>query len=381
MDGRNLLQPARFAAMDARRICLIKPSALGDIVQSLPVLAALRKRFRHARISWVVNSAYAPLLRPIRILDEVIEFPRESLRFGSPLSWTKLARLLLQLRRQRFDLAIDLQGLARSGAICWATGASLRIGLRSAREGAWLAYNAVLDDESCTAGAVNRYWQVARSFGVGDMPISFPLDLGLDERAWALDRLAAMPRPILAINAGARWETKRWPPERFAEVAIRSLGRIPGSVVLIGGPTDERIARRVWDAMATQPVSSHPCELESTCSIPRLNLCGQTTLRQLAAILEQCDLVLTNDSGPMHLAAAVGTPTVALFTCTDPNRAAPFGDGHRIIQTSVECRASYLKTCNRLDCMKDISCNRVAEVVASALGEQRTSCADRSDAA
>jgi lipopolysaccharide heptosyltransferase I len=348
--GARLL-PARFSTIDARRICLIKPSALGDVVQTLPVLAALRYRFPYAQIAWVVNSAYADLLRPIRRLDRVIEFPRHEfsrLTLGAVAVWR---RFLRRMRREEFDIAIDLQGLWRSGWMCGATGARLRIGLESAREGAWWFYNATVDDCAIDSAAL-RYWTVAQAFGVGHLSPAFPLDLSEAERAWARGRLAGLCRPRLAISPGARWVTKRWPAPQFAAVAGQSLGLGVRSVVLVGGPDDR--------STASQIVGQIP-------QASTLDLCGQTTLRELAAILEQCDVLLTNDSGPMHLAAAVGTRCVAIFTCTKPERAAPFGPGHRVVQTEVSCRGSYLKQCDRLDCMRELNCDRVAPAVIQAI--------------
>src|SRR5690606_7324554 len=135
---------------------------------------------------------------------------------------------------------------------------------------------------------------------------------------WARRQLAALARPRVAVNPGARWQTKRWPAERFAEVVQKALGADrAGSVVVLGGPGEESMAAACHRALR----------------LPAVNFCGRTSLRELAALLGECDLLLTNDTGPMHLASAIGLPTVSLFTCTAPERAAPFGDQHRIVQT------------------------------------------------
>lgn len=343
MDGRLRLAPAPFSTLEARRICLIKPSSLGDIIQALPILSVLRERFPRAHLSWLCNTAYAPLLRPISLLDDVIEFPRERFRKATIRSALELRRFCRQLEERQFDLAIDLQGLFRSGWLARATRASNRLGLTSARELAGVFYTDVVDDLPIERGAVERYWSIARALGMGEAPIRYPLELSPDERAWARQMIAHRSRPILSVNAGARWLTKRWPPERFAQAARTFLKHRGGSVVLVGGPGEEPQA----DVIAKELGSA------------ALNLCGKTSLRQLAALLEACDLMLTNDSGPLHLAAAVGTPSVSIFTCTSPERAAPRGEAHRFVQTSVSCRSSYLKTCDRLDCMKELTADRV----------------------
>lgn len=345
------LEPAPFSTLQASRICIIKPSSLGDIVQALPVLAALRERFPRARLSWVANRAYAPLLRPISLLDEVIEFDRDKYRPPGIESARAFVAFLSSLAERKFDLAIDLQGLMRSGIMAWGTRAARRIGLASAREGASLFYSDIVDDLPLEQGAVPRYWRLVQAFGAGALEKSYPLELSREERRWASDRLAGLPRPILGINAGARWETKRWPAERFAQAA-RALGpEFGGSFVVLGGPGEEAVANAVVQRLAGSVI----------------NLCGQTSLRQLAAVLESCDALLTNDSGPMHLAAAVGIRVVAIFTCTSPERAGPFGTGHQIVQTSIDCRASYLKCCDRMDCMKELTSDRVAPVLVELL--------------
>lgn len=340
------LSPAPLSTCLARRVCIIKPSSLGDVVQALPVLEAVRARFPKAHIAWVVNSSYAPLLRPVRHLQQVLEFDREKLRGLGWSAWRRFRAFLAELRGQRFDLSIDLQGLLRTGLMTWATGAPVRVGLASAREGANLFYTDIAQDLPLDQGAVERYWQVARLLGVGDWPKRFPLDLSAEELQHADALLADLPIPRLALNPAARWETKRWPAERFADAANRVVTDA-GSVVLLGGPGEEAISQAT----------------ASRLTLPHRNLCGRLTLRQLAAVLTQCDVLLTNDTGPMHLAAAVGTPTVSLFTCTCPSRASAYGTGHQILQTSVACKASYLRKCSRMVCMQDLTTDKLVPLL------------------
>lgn len=361
METQPKLVPGTLATLDARRICVVKPSSLGDIVQSLPILPALRNRFPYAQISWISNRVYAPLLEPISLLDQVIRFDRS--QFGGNWwtglqSWRQFSR---ELADQRFDLVLDLQGLLRTGLMCWASGASTRVGLRSSREGACLFHNLILDDGPLETNAIDRYWTIVKALGMGNFPRSYPLELSAEERAWATAKLSALPRPLLAINAGARWVTKRWPADRFADAANSALADVRGSVVLLGAPGEEAIAN----------------EVNSQLKRPALNLCGKTKLRQLAAVLESCDALLTNDTGPMHLAAAVDCPTVSIFTCTSPQRAAPVGEQHKVVQTCVACKASYLKTCSRMDCMRDLTTERVLESLRASIASVQESSGRR----
>jgi heptosyltransferase I len=343
----------RTPPFTARRIALIKPSALGDVVQTLPVLAALRERFPNAAISWVVNKSYAPLLEPISLLDEVIPFDRAAssttVTGGVQYFWT----FFRELRRRRFDFVLDLQGLLRSGAFTLATAAHRRWGLQSAREGSRLAYNFLLDDVTGSQAAVDRYWLAAEALGVGHLPKKFPLEISEVERNAAASLLSGLPRPWIAVQPGARWETKRWPTASFAATTQTAVDRFGGSAIILGGKDEVSAAEETAD------------RLRATVRV----LAGQTSLRILAAILEQCDVLLTNDTGPMHLAAAVGTPTTAVFTCTSPHRAGPFGSGHRVVQTSVACRESYIKTCPKMICMTDLTPEKVSPALAAILEE------------
>ena len=341
------LSPAPLASVQAKRVCIVKPSALGDVVQSLPILDALRRRFPRATISWVVRRQLAPLLAGVPGLDEVIEFDRHLLRGGRP--WRRdspLRRFAAELRGRRFDLTVDLQGLLRTGWMSRATAAPRRLGLRSAREGAALCYTDVVDDGKAPPDAVSRYWTVAETLGVGHLEPRF--DLGLTERELdAADRLlAGLPRPLLAVHPGAAWVTKRWPPERFALAASAALAT-GGSAVVLGGPGEQPLAAAVVRGIGR----------------PRIDLSGRLNLRGLAAVLSRCDRLLAGDSGPAHLSAAVGTPVVAVFTCTDPARALAYGAGNRAVRTEVACRGSYRKHCASMACMTELTAERVAPVL------------------
>src|SRR5262245_37412614 len=159
---------------EPRRVALLKPSALGDVVHSLPVLSALRRRYPSAHLTWVVNAAYEPLLRGHPHLDEVLPFDRGAARAGWGAAVRAVAGFFAELRRRRFDLVIDLQGLLRSGLMASATGAPRRVGLGGAREGArWFYTDVVPVPEPGSTHAVDRYWLVAQALGAGLGPVEF----------------------------------------------------------------------------------------------------------------------------------------------------------------------------------------------------------------
>ncbi len=211
--------------LSPRRVCLIKPSALGDIVNALPVLSALRRRWPEAKIAWVVNRSLRALLDGHPALNEVISYDRGGTGF-SPAGLIDFSQFLGELRRGQFDLTIDLQGLLRSGLMAYATGAGVRVGLADAREGAtrFYTHRIVPPGARSEAHAVDRLLSLARAFGAEVSPDALRYDLPFTEadRSWAIETLSRVPRPRLILNLGARWETKRWPPEHFAEIARRA---------------------------------------------------------------------------------------------------------------------------------------------------------------
>ena len=227
---------------DVKRILIIKPSSLGDVVHTLPVLAALRDAFPGAHIAWLVNSTFAPLLADHSLLDEVIEFDRR--RYGR--MWRSLRanlafwRFVSEIRRRRFDLVIDLQGLVRSGLLTWFSGARRRVGLADAREGAWVFYNRRVRVESGVEHAVDKNLALLRAVGVPVAAASFPLDLHEAEREAARRLLASRAgRPVerfTAVMPGARWDSKRWQTEKLAALIDRmNEAGLPVCVLLGGG--------------------------------------------------------------------------------------------------------------------------------------------------
>jgi lipopolysaccharide heptosyltransferase I len=327
---------------------LIKPSALGDIIHALPVLTALRRRFPGAQITWVVNRTYELLLRGHPDLDATLPFDRGASRAGIPAAVRRYIQFGHALRQQQFDLVVDLQGLFRSGLMVLATGAARRVGLSTAREGATCFYTDVIRvSEPQQMHAVDRYWRIAETVGVGDVPKLFRLPLPQHQQAWAMSKLSPLPRPWLTVGLGARWLTKRWPPGHFAALLQRAANRFGGSAIFVGG-RDEMTAAQ-WT--------------RNRIEIPSLDLTGQTTLSQLAAVLSYADVMIANDTGPLHLAAALGRPVVAPYTCTSARRNGPYGQPTGAVESLVWCQGSYVKRCRRLECMAELTPERLWPVL------------------
>jgi lipopolysaccharide heptosyltransferase I len=352
-------QRVSLAEYPARHIALIKPSALGDIIHSLPVLSAVRRRYPDAHITWIVNRAYEPLLKGHPHLNATLPFDRGVAKTG----WLRAAKsyggFLAELRRQRFDLVLDLQGLLRSGLMCRATGATRRVGLGSSREGARWFYTDVVHVRDFNAlHAVDRYWLIAEALGAGDAPKAFVVPLSEEARAWAMEKLQGSPRPLLMTAVGSRWMTKRWPPAHFAALLNHAQNRFGGTAVFVGGGEDREIARKTTSQL----------------SGAFRDLTGLTSLPQLSAVLSLADVMLANDTGPLHLAAALGRPVVAPYTCTKIQLNGPYGAESGARETNVWCQGSYLKHCSRLECMTELTPDRFLPILQEILHTWQSRC-------
>jgi heptosyltransferase I len=344
---------------NARRIALLKPSALGDIVHSLPVLAALRRRFPDAHITWIVNRAYEPLLHGHPYLNATLSFDRGIAKVG----WMRAAKtysgFLAELRRQRFDLVLDLQGLLRSGLMCIATGAPRRVGLSTAREGARWFYTDVVEVPDFNAiHAVDRYWLIAEALGASDGPKTFILPQVDEAQAWAREQLQNCPRPWLMAAVGSRWITKRWPPLHFAALLNQARDRFGGTAIFVGSGDEKELAAQTAALFAG----------------PKRDLVGRTSLPQLTALLSLADVMLANDTGPLHLAAALGRPVVAPYTCTKVLLNGPYRAEAGAVESRIWCQGSYLKRCSRLECMSELTPDRLWPILEGILQTWQTRC-------
>ena len=339
----SLDRPAALRGLEPKRVCLIKPSSLGDVVHALPVLSSLRELWPDAHLAWVVNRGLRGLLDGHPDLDEVIPFDRSKVRLN-PGGVASISRFLLDLRRKRFDLAVDLQGLLRSGIMARATGAGVRVGLADSREGSRHFYTHRVESSGPESHAVDRLLGVANAFGADTSRPRFRVAFGEGDAAWSRSALEDLPRPLMAVNVGARWLTKRWPPEQFAAVARRAVRERGAGLVLVGAPED----RPLVDALklALGPIEA-------------LDLCGRTTLPQLASLAADVDVFLSNDTGPLHLAAAAGAKVVGVYTCTSPARTGPYGPKALAVTSCVWCAPSFVKNCPRLECMAELTPERV----------------------
>lgn len=354
----NALTVGLPQGFEPRRVAIIKPSALGDVVMSLPVLNAARQAWPNARISWVINKGLVGLLEHHPAIDELITFDRKGFGQGAGGA-LRFAQWLWSLRRHDFDLVLDLQGLLRSGLMSRATGAKYRVGLAESREGSSWFYThhiQTLKQKNDDVHAVDRLMTVAATMGFvkpGAEP-NFFWPRTLRSQAWARKTLEELPRPWVGYTLGARWQTKRWPVEQFVKLVDQVKSNFGGSVVLIGSPEDTSISQRFL-AQAGQKLG------------PITDLTGVTSLPEMQSICAELDLLVSNDTGPLHVASVQGTPTVGIFTCTRPARTAAYAKNTACVSTKVDCAGSLLKTCSHTKCFAELEPRRVYVAVANQL--------------
>ncbi|MEK6815339.1 MAG: glycosyltransferase family 9 protein [Nitrospirota bacterium] len=330
-----------LAAIDPARILFIKPSSLGDIVHAVPAFNALRRRFPAAGISWLVFEEFAGIVEQLPGLGEAIVADRRG-------GWRGVIAVV---RGKRFDLAVDLQGLLRSGWLARGSGAPIRIGLSDSREGAGLFYTHRVLVPPGTMHAVERYGLAAEALGGRFDPAAgtLPVTPGAKEKVDNIFREARIEggAPLVGLAPGGRWKTKRWPPERFAMAGREIVSRLGASVAVIGSAEEAGICEAVAGGISGA-----------------VSLAGRTAVADLPALAERLDALLTNDCGFMHVAAAMGVPVVAIFGPTDPDAIGPYIAAARVLRAPVPCGPCRRRTCWHLTCLERISADEAADAVA-----------------
>jgi lipopolysaccharide heptosyltransferase I len=333
---------------------ILKPSSLGDVIHALPVLRLLKRHSLANEIYWWIEAGLAPLLQDDPDLAGVIPFQRQ--RWGNPWHWDELWRSVAEIRSHRFDWVIDLQSLARSAAFAWLAGGELTIGLDDSREGARAIYDIAVARPSGGTHAVDWYLEALKPLGV---PVATSF-VWLPERprvAQAVrDKWQPAAGPWLAVQPGARWENKRWPEEHFAQL-VAELAREHSTLhfAVLGGESDRRLGESIAAAARGRG----------------LNLAGCTSLPEMIEWIRLCDAMVTNDTGPMHVAAALGKPVVALFGPTDSRRTGPYGNRHVVLRHPLPCAPCMKDSCafeKPIECLRAISpsmvATRVTELIA-----------------
>jgi len=335
-----------------RRICILKPSSLGDVVSAVPVLHAVRRKFPDAHIAWLINPGLAGVLAGESDLDEVIAFDRKRFgRLGRNAGATReFADFCRRLRRRRFDWTIDLQGLLRSGFLSCVSGARLRAGFASARESAWMFYNRRIPAEQ--DHVVDRNIALACGLGLEASADDFRLAVAAEARS-AVEALLAeadtAPNEFLALCPGTRWANKLYPIRHWRVVIQKLAEQAP--VVLIGAPDERRLC----------------AELSAAAPGRTLNLAGRTRLPELVAAIASARALVCCDSAASLIAPAVGTPFVTLTGPTRPERTGPYGPLGEAVFADIPCIGCLRRSCPHVSCMQLLEPSRVIAATGEAL--------------
>ena len=370
------------------RILLIKPSALGDVVHTLPVLVKLRARYPRARIDWLITPENAEVVRYHPALSNVVLFARRdfSKRGRRWRAFVSFFDLLKQIRSAKYELIIDMHGQVRSAFFALISGARVRIGFdrpvkrgltvsaehdlknipshgwRGAREGSWIAYTHRIPIPTLDVHAIDRYLWVAPLLGLDDNPPDLTIHLS-PQATNKVNRLLAehgvpASKPLVVLVPGTIWETKHWTIEGFAGVARQFLQ--DGFAVALAGTTRDQ--QRCRQIAAAAP---------GTC-----DLSGKTTPADLAALIRRAEVAVTNDSGSMHVAASLGKPMVSVFGPTNPVHIGPYERPESVVRVDLPCSPCNYRRLSQCPfdhaCMKQVTSAMVVERVRKILSTAKS---------
>ena len=369
------------------KILIVKLGAVGDVVHTLPSLRSLRKAFPDAFIAWVVEEKSKDVIIGNPDLDEVIVFERKKIQRGFKSlkdigsSIRDISDFLKRLRGHSFDIAIDFQTLFKSGLITYLSGAPKRIGFDKWRELNRLFTNKRV--KSVKEHVVDKYLDLVEATGVSIDPTPVKIVYSSEDAAYIDDFLAKVglakkhenppapqsppvkggevfniPSPLVgegqgeggkkrwvALNPGASWPSKLWGGDRYAAVCDK-LADAGIPVVIIWGPGEEGLVDGILESVKVRPI-----------------VAPKTSIKQLACLLESAGLYVGGDTGPLHMAVAMGTQVVGIYGPSDPKRNGPYGEGHRVLQADIECASCWNRVCSKMECMERVSVDDVAKAV------------------
>lgn len=299
------------------RILFIRPSALGDVCRSVPVVASLHAAYPESAIDWLVQTEFADAISSHPSVSEAIAFPRKTLsRWYTPDGFASLKNLISDLRAKKYDLVIDGQGLGRSGLLSFVTGSSRRIGLKNAREFGWIGYTQRVNASS--AHTVDQMLELVSNIGiepVRDMQLYAPR---LASEWWAAQQNnMKLTADYIVLAPTSRWLSKRWPINYFVEIAkyLQSIGK---TVVVVGAPLETNQVKPLLQLKGV------------------INLMPKLSVANLLAVIKQSSLVIANDSAALHIAVGFNVPCLGLFGPTNPICVGPYNCENSVISTPVE---------------------------------------------
>jgi len=336
-------------------ILIVKLSAIGDVIHTLPVLNAVRKQYPDAHITWLVEEAASSLIEGHTALNRVLVSKRKSWIKGiaghSYLDNIREAcSFVKELRDTKYDIILDFQALLKSGVLIGLARGKRKIGFDKGmqhQEHSYIFLNERVPPVDMEVHALTRGMMLLKAIGISSNDIEYNIYISDQDRKKATDLLRQHEKKeyktIVAINPVAKWETKLWDNAKFAKLADSLINQYNAKVLFTGSAEDREL---ILDIISRMKCKAY-------------NLAGMTSLKTLAAVYKKTDFVVSTDTGPMHLATAVGTPVVALFGPTAPWRTGPFGADHQIVRADLECSPCFKRQCKTIDCMKQISVEQV----------------------
>jgi lipopolysaccharide heptosyltransferase I len=332
-------------------VLIVRLGALGDIVHTVPAVAALRRAYPDARLDWVVDARHAAFAELVLPVDRIIRLEKATVN-----AWVDLVR---RLRPYRYDVALDFQGLMKSAVLARASGAGRVVGFSiwHLREKGARPFYSEVDTGDPAPHVIAKNLSLLSTVGISSPAIEFPLARSASP---ALDmvRRDSAGAPFALINPGAAWRNKRWPAARFAEVAafVREVRGLQPFV--LWGPSEEALAREVVDA------SGHAARMAPATTIP-----------DLLELSRAASLMVSGDTGPLHIAGAAGTRLVAIFGPTDPARNGPWSAADAIVSRYGSCGCHYQRQCRQAKwCLDDVTVAEVTAAIQHRLGPSQVSC-------
>ncbi|MFH1612273.1 MAG: lipopolysaccharide heptosyltransferase II [bacterium] len=335
---------------DSKKILIIKLSSIGDVVMITSCIRELKKHYPNAEIDMIVEEESYPIVKNNPNLSNIFVFRRTKLfrsLFCIKKDLKEIFSLIKNLRKCTYDISFDFQGLLRSVIFLYLVPSKYKIG-----KNRWLFLSKnILSSSLSSINAIEGYLDLLRSIGLNPKDKKTEIFLSLEDEKFASDFLTKhkiLKDDLLIIfNLGTRWQTKTWALENFIELSKMLINVFDAKIILTGSKSEQKLSETLKK------------QVNKNIYIAT----GDTTLLQLAGLIKKTKIFITGDTGPMHIAAAMGTKIIALFGPTDPQRTGPYGEQHFVIKKNLQCSPCFKKKCNLLTCMKTITPKEVFKEV------------------
>jgi lipopolysaccharide heptosyltransferase I len=340
------------------KILIIKPSALGDIVLAMPAVCALAENFPNAQIHWFVRPEFAPLLENHKHVHKIVIFNRKKLgKWWCNLdAFKEFIGLIKLLRQEKYDVVFDLQGRFRSAIFAWFSGCKTRIGLAKTQEVTGIFYTKKI--KQTKVHLVDYFLEIIGSVS----PVKGRIEFGLEPQPKAIAEVGKIladndvdKNNYAVIVPGATVDAKKWPAEKFAVLVEKINKKYQSNIVAVGVQSERSIVD----------------EIQKNTAVPLLNLAGKTNIPQLVALLAGARVVISNDTGPAHIAAALDVPMVLIFGFTNPKRVGPYGRQSTVAAIDCSVRGDEVESVNPNHDIKNVSVESVFELVCEQLSSNR----------